>query len=119
MGFRLVTLNLNGIRSAHNKGFLAWAETMKADCMGVQEVKAQHEHVHETFDTVDGMSGRFHFALKKGYSGVGVYSRIAPTEVVTGFGNQEFDDEGRYVEMRFDRPAPGLSHPFEKFSVVS
>ena len=43
MGFRLVTLNMNGIRSAHNKGFLAWAESIQADCMGVQEVKAQHD----------------------------------------------------------------------------
>ena len=119
MGFRLVTLNLNGIRSAHNKGFVAWAESMKADCMGVQEVKAQHEHVHETFDTVAGMRGRFHYAIKKGYSGVGMYSRVAPTEVVTGFGCPEFDDEGRYVEMRFDRPAPGLQHPFERFSIIS
>src|SRR5262249_44101885 len=119
LGFRLVTLNLNGIRSAHNKGLLAWAEGMKADCMGVQEVKAQHEHVHETFDTLDGMSGRFHYALKKGYSGGGVYSPPAPTEVVPGSGHPEFDDEGRYVEMRFDKPAAGLSHPFEKFSVIS
>ena len=119
LGFRLVTLNLNGIRSAHNKGFLAWAETMKADCMGVQEVKAQHEHVHETFDTLDGMAGRFHYAVKKGYSGVGLYSRVAPTEVVTGFGDTQFDDEGRYVEFRFDKPGAGLQHPFEKLSIIS
>ncbi len=119
MGFRLVTLNLNGIRSAHNKGFLAWAESMKADCMGVQEVKAQHEHVHETFDTLDGMAGRFHYAVKKGYSGVGLYSRVAPTEVVTGIGDAQFDEEGRYVEFRFDKPGAGLKHPFDKLSIIS
>ncbi|HEY9028388.1 MAG TPA: exodeoxyribonuclease III, partial [Burkholderiaceae bacterium] len=119
MGFRLVTLNLNGIRSAHNKGFLAWAESMKADCMGVQEVKAQHEHVHGAFDTMDGMAGRFHYAVKKGYSGVGLYSRVEPTEVVTGFGDAEFDDEGRYVEFRFDKPSAALKHPFEKLSIIS
>ena len=119
LGFRLVTLNLNGIRSAHNKGFLAWAESMKADCMGVQEVKAQHEHVHETFDTLDGMAGRFHYAIKKGYSGVGLYSRVAPTEVVTGFGDAQFDEEGRYVEFRFDKPSKDLKHPFDKLSIIS
>ena len=103
MGFRLVTLNLNGIRSAHNKGFVSWAETMEADCMGVQEVKAQHEHVHETFDTLDGMAGRFHYAVKKGYSGVGLYSRVAPTEVVTGASFRVVPDpsvEGAHV-VRF------------------
>jgi exodeoxyribonuclease-3 len=119
LGFRLVTLNLNGIRSARNKGFVAWAEGIQADCMGVQEVKAQHEHVHETFDTVGGMSGHFHYAVRKGYSGVGMYSRVAPTAVVTGFGCPEFDAEGRYVEMRFDTPAPALRHPFGRFSVIS
>ena len=117
MKFRLTTLNLNGIRSAANKGFVPWAERLKADCMGVQEVKAQHEHVAEVFDSVAGMRGHFHYAQKKGYSGVGLYSRKVPSEVITGFGSPEFDDEGRYVEMRFD--APSAKRPFEKFSVIS
>ena len=104
--FRLVTLNLNGIRSAANKGFVAWAEGVGADCMGVQEVKAQAETCTGRFDTVAGMDGHFHYAEKKGYSGVGgVQPRSAPSEVVTGFGDAEFDAEGRYVEMRFDTPA--------------
>jgi exodeoxyribonuclease-3 len=75
--FRLVSLNLNGIRSAAAKGFEAWAEGVGADCMGVQEIKAQAETVKGRFDTVAGMKGRFHFAEKKGYSGVGLYSRKA------------------------------------------
>ena len=52
MGFRLVTLNLNGIRSAANKGFLAWAEQAGADCMGVQEVRAQHADVVGRFERI-------------------------------------------------------------------
>ena len=48
------------------------------------------------------LRGYFHFAAKKGYSGVGIYSRQQPTEVLTGFGQPEFDAEGRYVELRFD-----------------
>jgi exodeoxyribonuclease III len=109
MSFRLVTLNLNGIRSAANKGFVEWAEQTQADCMGVQEVKAQGEHVEGRFDKVAGMAGHFHFAQKKGYSGVGLYTRKKPSAVVTGFGSPEFDDEGRYVELRFDTAKRKLS----------
>ena len=101
--FRLVSLNLNGIRSAAAKGFEAWAEGVGADCMGVQEIKAQADDVTGRFDTVAGMKGHFHFAEKKGYSGVGLYSRRKPSAVRLGFGDPEFDAEGRYVEARFDR----------------
>ncbi len=107
--FRLVSLNLNGIRSAATKGFEAWLETVDADCMGVQELKAQAEHVHDRFGEVAGMRGHFHFAQKKGYSGVGLYSRVQPSDVVVGFGSGEFDLEGRYVELRFDKPGRRLS----------
>jgi exodeoxyribonuclease-3 len=107
--FRLVTLNLNGIRSAATKGFEAWTEATAADCMGVQEVKAQASDVAGRFDTVAGMAGHFHFAEKKGYSGVGLYSRREPSDVIRGFGSPEFDAEGRYVEARFDTPGRKLS----------
>ena len=109
---RLVTLNLNGIRSAANKGWLPWVESIGANCMGVQELKAQAEDVTNRFDVIGGMKGHFHFAEKKGYSGVGVYSRKKPSAVVTGIGNAEFDAEGRYVELRFDTPK-------RKFSIIS
>ena len=107
--FRLVSLNLNGIRSAANKGFEAWAESVAADCMGVQEVKAQADTVVGRFDKVAGMRGHFHFAEKKGYSGVGMYTRKTPSDVVLGIGNAEFDAEGRYVETRFDNARRKLS----------
>ncbi|HEY9065203.1 MAG TPA: exodeoxyribonuclease III [Burkholderiaceae bacterium] len=107
--FRLVSLNLNGIRSAANKGFEAWAESVAADCMGVQEVKAQADTVAGRFDTVAGMTGHFHYAEKKGYSGVGLYTRKKPSAVVMGIGDAEFDAEGRYVEARFDNARRKLS----------
>jgi exodeoxyribonuclease-3 len=107
--FRLVTLNLNGIRSAANKGWLPWAESLGADCMGVQEVKAQAADVAGRFDVVAGMKGHFHFAEKKGYSGVGLYARRKPSDVITGVGNTEFDAEGRWVEARFDTARRKLS----------
>ena len=109
MAFRLVTLNLNGIRSAASKGFLEWAAQAGADCMGVQEVKAQAADLADRFETVAGMPGYFHFAEKKGYSGVGLYSRKRPSSVVVGLGDAFFDAEGRYVEARYDTPMRQLS----------
>jgi exodeoxyribonuclease III len=110
--FRLVTLNLNGIRSAADKGFVQWAEQTGADCIGVQEVKAQADTVEGRFDTLGDLHGHFHYAQKKGYSGVGLYARRAPSDVKIGFGSKEFDDEGRWIETRFDTAK-------KKFSVIS
>lgn len=106
---RLVSLNLNGIRSAATKGWPAWVESMAVDCMGVQEVRAQASDVTGRFDRIAGLTGAFHHAERKGYSGVGLYSRVAPSAVLTGFGSAEFDPEGRYVEMRYDKPGRSLS----------
>jgi exodeoxyribonuclease III len=106
---RLVTLNLNGIRSAANKGLLPWVESIGADCMGVQEIKAQAADMAGRFEAIDGMRGHFHFADRKGYSGVGVYARKKPSAVVIGIGNAEFDAEGRWVEARFDTARRKLS----------
>jgi len=98
---RIVTLNLNGIRSATRKGWLDWIAAQRADVVCVQELKAQDADLDEAMRIIDGMRGHFHFAEKKGYSGVGVYARREPKRVVTGFGNPEFDAEGRYVEADF------------------
>jgi exodeoxyribonuclease-3 len=79
----------------------------------VQELKAQAPDMAGRFETLAGMRGHFQFAEKKGYSGVGIYTRHEPSDVVVGCGSAEFDAEGRYVELRFDRPgrktAPKLS----------
>ncbi len=107
--FRLVTLNLNGIRSAADKGFVEWAAQSGADCMGVQELKAQADVLGERFTRVGGLDGHFHCAEKKGYSGVGLYTRKAPSDVITGFDGGEFDAEGRWVEARYDTARRKLS----------
>ena len=86
--FRLVSFNLNGIRSAANKGMLQWAESHGADCMGVQELKAQRDDIAGRFEQLADLRGHFHFAEKKGYSGVGLYTRKAPSDVIVGFGSQ-------------------------------
>lgn len=111
--FRLVSLNLNGIRSAANKGLVPWAEALNADCMGVQELKVHADDMPDALKSMAGMSGQFHHAEKKGYSGVGLYARHEPSDVIIGLGahdpSGEFDPEGRYVEMRFDKPGRKLS----------
>ena len=107
--FRLVCLNLNGIRSAATKGFEAWAEGVAADCMGVQELKAQADTVVGRFDKLGALTGHFHYAEKKGYSGVGLYTRKKPTAVVVGIGHPAFDAEGRYIEARFDNSRRKIS----------
>ena len=102
--FKLTSLNLNGIRSATSKGLVTWLEKAKPDCICVQEVKAQAPDMADKFEVLDGLKGHFQFAEKKGYSGVGVYTRLEPSDVVIGFDGDEFDAEGRYVELRFDTP---------------
>jgi len=109
VAFRLITLNVNGIRSAADKGFLDWAAKAGADSIGVQEVKAQAADVAGRFDRILDLAGHFHFAEKKGYSGVGLYTRKAPSHVMVGFDGGEFDAEGRWVETRFDTSKRKLS----------
>jgi exodeoxyribonuclease-3 len=110
--FKLTSLNLNGIRSAATKGLQEWISQSMPDCICVQELKAQAADINGRFDDIAGHRGYFHFAEKKGYSGVGIYTRHAPSDVIVGYGSPEFDAEGRYVELRFDRPG-------RKFSIIS
>ncbi len=98
---RVITVNVNGVRSAANKGLFRWLATQRPDVVCLQELKC-HEtdldaklHGLKAFDTCHA------FADKKGYSGVALYSRRKPDEVRRGFASREFDAEGRYVEARF------------------
>jgi exodeoxyribonuclease-3 len=100
---RIVTLNLNGIRSACRKGFLDWIHAQQADVVCVQEVKAHDADLDDTMRALGEAAGHFHFARRKGYSGVGLYARRRPKAVRIGFGCEEFDAEGRYVEADFGR----------------
>ncbi len=102
--FKLTSLNLNGIRSATTKGLEQWLAAHRPDCICVQEVKAQAPDVVGRFEEMAGLKGHFHYAQKKGYSGTAVYTRHEPSDVITGFGCDEFDAEGRFTELRFDTP---------------
>ena len=110
--FKLTSLNLNGIRSAARKGLQEWVTQSMPDCICVQELKAQAGDINGRFEVIAEHKGYFHFAEKKGYSGVGIYTRHEPSDVIVGYGSTEFDAEGRYVELRFDRPG-------RKFSIIS
>ena len=100
---RIISANLNGIRSAVKKGFLPWVIQQKADFICMQELKAQQDDLEDIILNPDGLHGFFHHAQKKGYSGCGIYTPHQPDEVLYGYGNEEFDAEGRYVEARFKK----------------
>ena len=100
--FRVISLNANGIRAAARKGFFEWLEKQDADVVCVQETKAQeHQLVDECFRPT-GYHCYYEDAIKKGYSGTAVYTRHEPRKVVRGWGVEEFDNEGRYLEVQLD-----------------
>lgn len=98
---RIITLNLNGIRSAWRKGVLPWLVDQHADVICLQEIKAQHSDLDEAMKAPDGMHAYYHCAEKKGYSGVGLWCRNKPDAVSEGIGDAEFDAEGRYLRADF------------------
>jgi exodeoxyribonuclease-3 len=96
-------LNANGIRAAARKGFFDWMAAQDADIVCIQETKAQ---LHQLTDPCFAPAGYHCFyedAQKKGYSGVAIYSKVKPDKIIRGFGVQEFDDEGRYLEIRIGK----------------
>ena len=100
---RIISLNLNGIRSAASKGFLDWLPQQHADLVCMQELKAQDKDLSAEMRSPAGMQGWFHHADKKGYSGVGIYSRHAPDRVIEGLGIADIDAEGRFLQLDFGR----------------
>jgi exodeoxyribonuclease III len=98
---RIITLNLNGIRSACNKGFLPWLAGTGADIVCLQELKAQAADMQPEMLQPPGYHGYFHYAEKKGYSGVGIYSKQPADKVIIGLGHAAIDAEGRYLECQY------------------
>jgi exodeoxyribonuclease-3 len=98
---KIISLNLNGIRSATNKGLYAWLKKQDADIVCMQEIKAQVGDMSDEMLNPDGYFGYFHYAEKKGYSGVGIYSKTQPDSIIVGLGIADIDREGRYIEARF------------------
>jgi exodeoxyribonuclease-3 len=114
--FRIISLNLNGIRSAARKGAFEWLATQHADVICVQELKAQAADMTAELLASATHEGWFHYAEKKGYSGAGLYARATPAATHVGFRSEAFDVEGRYVRADFDRPT---REGIDKLAVIS
>jgi len=99
---RIITLNLNGVRSASNKGFFLWLQKQGADIVCVQELKAQITDLSSDILSPDGYHGYFHCSERKGYSGVGIYCKQKPNKIIEGVGIGKIDTEGRYLRADFD-----------------
>jgi exodeoxyribonuclease III len=99
---KIITVNLNGIRAANRKGFFEWLPKQNADIICMQETKAQMAVLLDDVFRPSGYHCYFDDAIKKGYSGVGIYSRVKPNKVITGLGFDVADDEGRYIQADFD-----------------
>ena len=98
---RIISYNVNGIRSAINKGFLEWLKTDPADVICLQETKAAKENIDHQLLNELGYHHYWYSAQKKGYSGVAVFTRIIPDKVIYGNGHQVSDDEGRIIQLDF------------------
>jgi len=98
---RIITLNVNGIRAAAQKGFFHWLSQQQADVVCLQEVRAQQQQLMTELFYPQGYYCYYHDAVKKGYSGVALYSRWQPQIVFLGLGWSWLDQEARYLEARF------------------
>jgi exodeoxyribonuclease-3 len=100
---RITTLNVNGIRSAHNKGFWSWITSQDPDVICLQEIKAKEHDIPDELRTPKGYHAFFHPAAKPGYSGVAIYSKQKPDRVQVGMQWDEMDAEGRYLQADFGK----------------
>src|SRR5690606_13302926 len=100
---RIIKLKANGIRSAGAKGVFPWLRSQEPDVVCVQETKCQNDQIAHELYHPKGYHCYYFDAQKKGYSGVALYSKRKPDEVIRGYGSREFDQEGRYLEARFGK----------------
>ena len=100
---KLLSWNVNGIRSLYKRGFLDWLASSSPDILCVQETKAKPEQLPQQLIEPPGYHSYWHWAQKPGYSGVGVYLKEKPLNVETAMGIKRFDDEGRFIRMDFDK----------------
>ena len=99
---RIISANLNGIRSAAKKGFFDWLTTKSgADVLCIQETKAQIHQLDDAVFSPEGWHRHFFDAVKPGYAGTAIYSRAKPNAVRTGLGFEICDTQGRWIEAQF------------------
>lgn len=100
---KIMTLNANGIRAAHRKGFFKWMLKQNIDVACIQETKAQIGQLTKEITAPSGYTGFFSDAEKKGYSGVAIYSKKPPDKIKTKLGWLHCDSEGRYIQADFGK----------------
>src|SRR5438105_3806974 len=98
---RIITLNVNGLRSAAGKGFAAWMRRQKPDVVCLQEIKAQERDLPPALLAPRGLHAFFHPAEKRGYSGVAIYCAKEPDQATLGLGVKEIDAQGRFLQLDF------------------
>jgi exodeoxyribonuclease III len=98
---RIISYNVNGIRAAIKKGFIDWLKTDPADIICIQESKATKDDVDYKQLEKLGFEHYWFSAQKKGYSGVAVFTKIKPDNVVYGHGYDQSDSEGRVIRLDF------------------
>jgi exodeoxyribonuclease III len=109
---KIITYNVNGIRSAMSKGFAEWLKATQADIVCLQEIKAESNQIDLGVFEQMGYESNWHSAQKKGYSGVAILSKIKPTNIVVGCGIKKYDDEGRVLRFDFgDVSVMSVYHP--------
>lgn len=96
--FRILSWNVNGIRAIQKKGFVDWMLKENPDILCLQETKASPEQLSDELINIKGYKSYFSSSIvKKGYSGVAIYTKQEPIKVIHGFGIPKFDDEGRII----------------------
>lgn len=98
---KLATWNVNGLRAVFKKGLCEWLESCQPDVVALQEVKCSEDQLDDALRSPVGYQGWFFPAARPGYSGVGVYARQQPLQVLYGLGEDEFDSEGRSMTLEF------------------
>lgn len=98
---KIISANVNGIRAAHRKGFFDWLPQQGADVICIQETKAQMDQLSDEILQPEGYYGTFHSAEKRGYSGVAMYCKQEPDQIIHGLGWDDFDREGRFLQADF------------------
>ena len=100
---RIISVNVNGIRAAHRKNFFTWLQKQDADIVCIQETKAQVDQLTDEIIKPKGYFSYFNSAVKKGYSGVAIYSQIEPDKIIGKIGWKDADIEGRFIQANFGK----------------
>lgn len=100
---KVISVNVNGIRAAHRKGFFNWMQKQNADVFCIQETKAQIDQLNDEIINPLGYNSYFNDAIKKGYSGTAIYCRKKPDKIINKLGWSNADDEGRYLQIDYGK----------------